>query len=263
MAHCLALGLFPMSICHISQWGERACLVLFLWNQNYSIDTTLKLKGPGWLNYKDQTFQSIPTAIWALRKAESIHKMVFLWREIQKEPYFLCVLEKGQQVTGVQNTGRGWDSLVWNTEQLATRSTLAHLRRAHVTETHVRTLGGQVTRAKPEARTRKFEYLWENAAYDHETWKKIGITLIFGIKYSNCHYDSSIIKTILLKELEVLFFKVLLYLSGFSIALQPKSPPKSLLLFPCKCKILMVLKSSIAFGWQSIICPFIWGTEIL
>lgn len=72
--------------------------------------------------------------------------------------------------------------------------------------------------------TNEFGHLWKNAAYYSKTWKNIGVFLISGIKYSNCHYNSSIIKASLwnILQLGVLFFKVLPRFSGLSIALQPK-----------------------------------------
>ena len=67
-------------------------------------------------------------------------------------------------------------------------------------------------------------------------------------------------------ELGVLFFKRLIYFSGFSTALQPKPPKKSHLLFQCKLKILMGLKSSTASGKASVILQphfTAQGTKIL
>ena len=64
----------------------------------------------------------------------------------------------------------------------------------------------------------------------------------------------------------MLFFKRLIYFSGFSIALQPKPPKKYHLLFQCKLKILMGLKSSTASGKASVILQphfTAQGTKIL
>lgn len=114
--------------------------------------------------------------------------------------------------------------------------------------------------------TNESEYLWKNVAYYSRTWKKVGVSLIFGITVVIAIIIHLASKQAYGIELGVLFFKGLLYFSGFSIALQPKPPKKSHLLFQCKVKILMGLKSSTASGKASIILqPYftVQGTEIL
>ena len=143
-------------------------------------------------------FKASTTAIRSLRKTESINEMAFLWREIQKEAHFLCVSEKGIQVSGVQNTGKGCYSgrynhileRIWKIE-LCTRTTLAYLRWVHVTETWCMQNLRQVTN--------EFEYLGKYYILS-QNLKENRCKFNFWIKYSNCHYNSSIIKASLLVE---------------------------------------------------------------
>lgn len=137
-------------------------LILFLWNQHYSLATIFKLKGLEWLNYNDQTLlwnQSIHQS--NLSKMKALMKWLSCGEQYRKKPFSLC-FKKGIQVSGVQNTRKRHYSFVWKIEQFGSGSTLAYLRWVHVAKTYFKFLEGQGIHENPKASSKWVQVsLWK------------------------------------------------------------------------------------------------------